>query len=173
MALEGARFGITANIIAPGIIGTEAFKAGSPKMNDRMVLRTALRMAGEPEDIAHAICFLVSPEARYVTGQVLTVAGASTCSLLSDARMRRRSSDHVEVGVTYSPAAVGPYMWHEFPADTVMRDLAAIAARRVPVVRSCSGWDAFMPTDRAPNPRRMRELETLLGVARDLDLSVV
>jgi 3-oxoacyl-[acyl-carrier protein] reductase len=75
MALEGARYGITANVIAPGIISTEAFKAGSPKMNDRMVLRTALRTAGEPEDIAHAICFLVSPEARYITGQVLTVAG--------------------------------------------------------------------------------------------------
>jgi 3-oxoacyl-[acyl-carrier protein] reductase len=75
MALEGARFGITANVIAPGIINTEAFKAGSPKMNDRMVLRTALRTPGEPEDIAHAICFLVSPEARYITGQVLTVAG--------------------------------------------------------------------------------------------------
>jgi 3-oxoacyl-[acyl-carrier protein] reductase len=75
MALEGARYGITANVIAPGIISTEAFKAGSQKMNDRMVLRTALRTAGEPEDIAHAICFLVSPEARYITGQVLTVAG--------------------------------------------------------------------------------------------------
>jgi 3-oxoacyl-[acyl-carrier protein] reductase len=75
MALEGARYGITANVIAPGIISTEAFKAGSPKMNDRMVLRTALRTAGVPEDIAHAICFLVSPEARYITGQVLTVAG--------------------------------------------------------------------------------------------------
>ena len=75
MALEGARYGITANIIAPGIIGTEAFKAGSQKMNDRMVLRTALRSAGEPDDIAHAICFLVSEEARYITGQVLTVAG--------------------------------------------------------------------------------------------------
>jgi 3-oxoacyl-[acyl-carrier protein] reductase len=75
MALEGARYGITANVIAPGIIDTEAFKAGSPKMNDRMVLRTALRTAGAPEDIAHAICFLVSAEARYITGQVLTVAG--------------------------------------------------------------------------------------------------
>jgi 3-oxoacyl-[acyl-carrier protein] reductase len=75
IALEGARYGITANVIAPGIINTEAFKAGSPKMNDRMVLRTALRTAGEPEDIAHAICFLVSSEARYITGQVLTVAG--------------------------------------------------------------------------------------------------
>jgi 3-oxoacyl-[acyl-carrier protein] reductase len=75
MALEGARFGITANIIAPGIIGTEAFQAGNHKMNDRMVLRTAMRAAGEPDDIAHAICFLVSPEARYVTGVVLTVGG--------------------------------------------------------------------------------------------------
>ncbi len=75
MALEGARFGITANIIAPGIIGTEAWKMGDAKMNDRMVLRTAMRSAGEPEDIANAITFLCSPEARYITGQVLTVAG--------------------------------------------------------------------------------------------------
>lgn len=75
MALEGARFGITSNIVAPGIIGTEAFKAGNPKMNDRMVLRTALRAPGEPEDIAHTIVFLASPEARYLTGQVITVAG--------------------------------------------------------------------------------------------------
>jgi 3-oxoacyl-[acyl-carrier protein] reductase len=75
MALEGARFGITANIIAPGIIGTEAWKVGDAKMNDRMVLRTAMRSAGEPEDIANAIAFLCSPEARYITGQVLTVAG--------------------------------------------------------------------------------------------------
>ena len=34
-------------------------------------------------------------------------------------------------------------------------------------------WDAFMPTDRAPNPRRMRDLEPLLGVARELGLRVV
>ncbi|MGA7987938.1 MAG: SDR family oxidoreductase [Candidatus Dormiibacterota bacterium] len=75
MALEGARFGITANIIAPGVIGTEAWKIGDAKMNDRMVLRTAMRSAGEPEDIANAIVFFCSPEARYITGQVLTVAG--------------------------------------------------------------------------------------------------
>jgi len=75
MALEGARFGITCNIIAPGIIGTEAFNAGNPRMNERMVLRTATRAAGAPEDVAHAIVFLASPEARYITGQVLQVAG--------------------------------------------------------------------------------------------------
>ncbi len=75
MALEGARFGITSNIIAPGIIGTEAFNAGNPRMNERMVLRTALRSAGEPEDIAHLVVFLATDEARYITGQVIQVAG--------------------------------------------------------------------------------------------------
>jgi len=75
VALEGARYGITANVVAPGIIATEAFKMGNPKMNDRMVLRTATRAPGEPEDVANTIVFLCSPEARYITGQVLHVAG--------------------------------------------------------------------------------------------------
>jgi NAD(P)-dependent dehydrogenase (short-subunit alcohol dehydrogenase family) len=44
-------------------------------MNDRMVLRTAQRAPGEPEDIAHTIVFLASPEAKYITGQTITVAG--------------------------------------------------------------------------------------------------
>lgn len=75
VALEGARFGITANIVAPGIIATEAVKAGNPKVNDRMVLRTAMRVPGQPEDVAHTVVFLCSPEAGYVTGQVIHVAG--------------------------------------------------------------------------------------------------
>jgi 3-oxoacyl-[acyl-carrier protein] reductase len=74
-ALEGARYGITANVVAPGIIATEAYRMGNPKMNDRMVLRTAMRAPGEPEDVANTIVFLCSPEARYITGQVLHVAG--------------------------------------------------------------------------------------------------
>ncbi len=75
MALEGARFGITSNIIAPGIIGTEAFSAGNPRMNERMVLRTAMRSAGDPDDVAHLVVFLASTEARYITGQTIQVAG--------------------------------------------------------------------------------------------------
>lgn len=75
--------------------------------------------------------------------------------------------------MTYWPAAVGPFMWHEFPAAAVEHDLAAIASRRVTVVRVLLSWDAFMPTDRAPHPRRMRDLETLLTIARQLGLRVV
>jgi 3-oxoacyl-[acyl-carrier protein] reductase len=75
LALEGARHGITANAVVPGIIGTEAFHFGNPAMNERMVKRTALRRAGEPQDIANAIAFLCSDLAGYVTGVELNVSG--------------------------------------------------------------------------------------------------
>jgi 3-oxoacyl-[acyl-carrier protein] reductase len=75
LALEGARYGITANAIVPGIIGTEAFKMGRADMNERMISRTAMRRAGEPDDIAAAITFLCSPEAGYITGVALPVMG--------------------------------------------------------------------------------------------------
>jgi hypothetical protein len=87
--------------------------------------------------------------------------------------MERRGPDQLEVGVVYLPAAVGPYLWHEFSAEVVTRDLAAIAAHRIPVIRVGLSWDAFMPTDRAPSPRRMRDLETLLAAARELGIGVV
>ncbi len=75
LALEGARYGITANAIVPGIIGTEAFKMGRADMNERMISRTAMRRAGEPDDIAAAITFLCSPAAGYITGVALPVMG--------------------------------------------------------------------------------------------------
>jgi 3-oxoacyl-[acyl-carrier protein] reductase len=75
LALEGARHGITANAVVPGIIGTEAFHFGNPAMNERMVKRTALRRPGEPQDIANAIAFLCSDLAGYVTGVELNVSG--------------------------------------------------------------------------------------------------
>jgi 3-oxoacyl-[acyl-carrier protein] reductase len=72
VALEGARYNITANVIAPGIIGPNATL--SP-MYERMVKRVALQAEGQPEDVASAITFLCSERARYITGAVLTVTG--------------------------------------------------------------------------------------------------
>jgi 3-oxoacyl-[acyl-carrier protein] reductase len=75
LALEGARHGITANAVVPGIIGTEAFNFGNPEMNERMVKRTAMRRAGEPQEVANAVAFLCSDLAAYITGVALNVSG--------------------------------------------------------------------------------------------------
>jgi len=72
VALEGARYNITANVIAPGIIGPNA---NLSPLYERMVKRVAMQKEGQPEDIANAIAFLCSERARYITGAVLTITG--------------------------------------------------------------------------------------------------
>lgn len=80
LAIEGARHGVTANVVAPGPIRTEGFTMKSrlgidPSKNERIVNATAMRRMGEPRDIATAVTYLASPEANFVTGQVLPVNG--------------------------------------------------------------------------------------------------
>src|SRR5207247_2327393 len=64
VALEGARYNVTCNAIAPGIIAPNA--SLSP-LYDRMVKRVAMQKEGEPEDVAAAVTFLCSDRARYIT----------------------------------------------------------------------------------------------------------
>jgi 3-oxoacyl-[acyl-carrier protein] reductase len=75
LAMEGARHGITCNAIVPGVIATEAFELANPAMNERIVARTAVKRPGRPEEIAHAIAFLCSDLASYITGVELNVSG--------------------------------------------------------------------------------------------------
>ncbi|MFI6694865.1 SDR family oxidoreductase [Streptomyces sp. NPDC050433] len=69
----GAR-GITANSVLPGPTNTRTFAASSAPV-DQLVARTPLGRLGEPEDIADVVAFLTSDDARWVTGQSITVDG--------------------------------------------------------------------------------------------------
>lgn len=57
LALEGARYGITCNVVCPGIINSESFNLIPPEMKEKLIKRTAFKKPGEPEDVAHAIVF--------------------------------------------------------------------------------------------------------------------
>ena len=79
IARENARFGITANAIAPGPIRTPMLEAavaqGGDKILRAMTEATLLRRLGEPEEIAAAVLFLASDQAGYVTGETIGVSG--------------------------------------------------------------------------------------------------
>jgi 3-oxoacyl-[acyl-carrier protein] reductase len=79
-AMELGPQGITVNAVAPGFILTELVGEGrTPEQLqatiDFVAARAMMRRAGQPEDIAAAVAFLVSAEAGFVTAQVLTVDG--------------------------------------------------------------------------------------------------
>ena len=68
--------GIRVNAVSPGAIYTELHAAGGqPDKADRVGAGTPLGHAGEPEEIAHAVAWLMSGEASYAAGAVLRVAG--------------------------------------------------------------------------------------------------
>jgi 2-hydroxycyclohexanecarboxyl-CoA dehydrogenase len=79
MARENARFGITANAIAPGPIRTPMLEAavarGADKILHAMTDATLLRRLGEPDEVAAAALFLASDQAAYITGETLGVSG--------------------------------------------------------------------------------------------------
>jgi len=78
IAREVASRGITANAIAPGFIDTEMTQRLPGKQRQELMARIPLGCLGSPEDVATAVCFLASEDARYITGQVLTVDGGMT-----------------------------------------------------------------------------------------------
>lgn len=75
LALELAPSGIRVNCVAPGVINTDMVQVlGEETLRD-LAAQTPLGRLGTPEDIAHAVAFLASEEASFITGQVLTSDG--------------------------------------------------------------------------------------------------
>jgi len=77
IAQELGPAGITANAVAPGLIDTPMVKEAmvSDEIRRRAVEGAPVRRIGQPDDIAAAVAYLVSPEAGFVTGQVLSPNG--------------------------------------------------------------------------------------------------
>jgi 3-oxoacyl-[acyl-carrier protein] reductase len=86
LAIELGPFGVTANAVAPGFIATDMTAATAERVGVAFDVfakgaaeRIPVRRVGQPDDVAHAISFLVSDGAGFVSGQVIYVAGGPLC----------------------------------------------------------------------------------------------
>lgn len=92
IASENVSLGITVNSILPGLIATEKVRALPEETLERFRVGSGLLgtgRLGEPEEIAALVAFLASPEAGYITGQEVVVAGGGDLLQVSVASPRR------------------------------------------------------------------------------------
>jgi 3-oxoacyl-[acyl-carrier protein] reductase len=75
VARELASRSITVNAVAPGLIETDMTAVLSDEIRKNILSKVPLGSLGQPDDIANVVAFLASPDAKYITGQVLAVDG--------------------------------------------------------------------------------------------------
>jgi len=75
MARELGPLGVTVNAVAPGIVESESTRDVPAERHQLYADRRALCSSQQPDDVADAVVFLLSPAARYITGQTLVVDG--------------------------------------------------------------------------------------------------
>jgi 3-oxoacyl-[acyl-carrier protein] reductase len=85
VAVEAAPFGVTVNLVVPGLIATERVaEAVASDVQERILRRVPARRAGTPDDVAGVVSFLASPAASYVTGASIPVSGGLGLGLFGD-----------------------------------------------------------------------------------------
>ena len=75
LAQEIASRNITVNVVAPGFIQTDMTDKLTDEQKQAIITQVPAQTLGQPEDIAHAVTFLASEGARYITGQTIHVNG--------------------------------------------------------------------------------------------------
>lgn len=75
LAQEVGSRGITVNVVAPGFIDTDMTAALPDMVKEEMLKRIPMRKLGEPKDVAEAVAFLASDNAKYITGETIHVNG--------------------------------------------------------------------------------------------------
>src|SRR5690606_3716143 len=75
LAQEGARAGITVNVICPGYIGAEMLMAVPEKVRESITAQIPVGRLGEPSEIARCVVFLASEDAGFITGSTITANG--------------------------------------------------------------------------------------------------
>jgi 3-oxoacyl-[acyl-carrier protein] reductase len=78
IAREVASRNITVNCVAPGFIETDMTKSLTEKQRELLSQNIPMKRMGKPEDVARVVGFLCSPDADYITGQVIAVDGGMT-----------------------------------------------------------------------------------------------
>jgi NAD(P)-dependent dehydrogenase (short-subunit alcohol dehydrogenase family) len=80
LALEEACYGITVNVVCPGILESTDKRGPAVPVpgNGGLADRVPVGRGGRPEDVVRAVLFFASPAADFVTGQVLAVAGGAS-----------------------------------------------------------------------------------------------
>ena len=75
LARELASHGVTVNAVAPGAVRTKAQATVDPALTERIRAATPVGFIAAPGEIAGLVCYLASPEARFVTGQTVLIDG--------------------------------------------------------------------------------------------------
>ena len=82
-ALELARYGITVNAIAPGMVDSVMSRSVPPEIMEKFLARIPMKRIGQPEDVANLISFLASDQAAYITGQCIQIDGGLSVGISS------------------------------------------------------------------------------------------